>query len=489
MNFFGSIYRVLLLSFIFGSFASCGPSPQAGGGIGGTGGTASVASGPITGFGSVFVSGYEYDTGTTSMMVDGKSGSQSELKKGMVVLVNGTISEDYGTGQTVQRTAKTILYEDTIEGPVQSVAPDGLSLVVLGQTVLIKQSTIIDPSVPTLSSLNPNDLVEVSGFVSGPGTVVATLIDRKGGPADYQVKGFITQHDESSKSFTIGSLRVDYTGADIGQMPNPSGNAWTGLLVDVSGSQFSQGGQGSNGAQLTATRVKPDSLGTENVPEAEIEGIVTLLISPTEFYIGNVHVQTTSSTGFENGTAAEIVPGATMEVEGPIVNGILIAKQVEFKDSVLVESDVATLTISTNDSGTLTLTGFPGVMVAVSSATKVEGENSLRRFSDINVSDHLKVRGHPGSNNTIIATELVRASPSTTVVLQGPVDSTANPSLEILGVTVDTSLIPDNQFKGAGDVPIGRGVFFATLTSKTLVEIKGNRAGGLVSWKEAKLHK
>jgi hypothetical protein len=75
--------------------ASCGPSPQAGGGIGGTGNTASVASGPITGFGSVFVSEYEYDTTTTTMTIDGKFGSQSDLKKGMVVLVNATLTHNY----------------------------------------------------------------------------------------------------------------------------------------------------------------------------------------------------------------------------------------------------------------------------------------------------------------------------------------------------------------------------------------------------------
>ena len=121
MNFFGSIYRVLLLSFIFGSFASCGPTPQAGGGIGGTGNTASVASGPITGFGSVFVSGNEFGTNGAVITVDGQANDgEGQLKKGMVVLVNGTISEDYGTGQTVQRTAKMILYEDTIKGPDRS---------------------------------------------------------------------------------------------------------------------------------------------------------------------------------------------------------------------------------------------------------------------------------------------------------------------------------------------------------------------------------
>ena len=298
MRFFGSIYRGLLLSFIFGSFASCGPSPQAGGGIGGTGNTASVttvAAGPVTGFGSVFVSGNEFGTNGAVITVDGQANAgEGHLKKGMVVLVNGTISEDYGTGQTVQRTARTILYEDTIEGPVQSVAQDGLSLVVLGQTVLIKQSTIIDPSVPTLSNLNRNDLVEVSGFVSGPGTVVATLIDRKSKieAADYQVKGFIIQHDERSKSITIGSLAVDYTGADIGQMPNPAGNAWNGLLVDVHGIQVSSGGSGPYGIRMTATKVKPEELGIGDGEGAEIEGFVTQVAALGDFYLSNVHVLT-----------------------------------------------------------------------------------------------------------------------------------------------------------------------------------------------------
>ncbi len=59
---------------LFVLLVSCGPSPQAGGGISGTGHIASVVFGPITGFGSVFVSEYEYDTDHTSMMVDGKPG-------------------------------------------------------------------------------------------------------------------------------------------------------------------------------------------------------------------------------------------------------------------------------------------------------------------------------------------------------------------------------------------------------------------------------
>jgi len=58
------IYATLCSSLLLMA-ASCSPSAQEGGGIGGTGIVASVSSGPITGFGSVFVSGVEYETGST----------------------------------------------------------------------------------------------------------------------------------------------------------------------------------------------------------------------------------------------------------------------------------------------------------------------------------------------------------------------------------------------------------------------------------------
>ncbi|MBS0155319.1 MAG: hypothetical protein JSS38_12035, partial [Nitrospira sp.] len=117
---------------LFAWLASCSPGPQAGGGIGGTGQIASIASGPITGFGSIFVSGAEYDTTHTSMMIDGKTGNQSDLQKGMIVRVDATLTERSGTKDLPLRAANRLLYEDTLEGFVQSVAADGSQLVVLG---------------------------------------------------------------------------------------------------------------------------------------------------------------------------------------------------------------------------------------------------------------------------------------------------------------------------------------------------------------------
>ena len=326
------LFLVLLLTML----VSCGPSPQAGGGIGGTGNTATVVSGPITNTGpnNVSVSGLDYNTSSTVMTVDGTPGSQSDLKKGMVVLVNATVTHNYGTSEPPQRTANTLLYEDTVEGIVQSVAPDGSSLVVLGQTVAITTATIIDATIPgqnILSLVPGRDLVEVSGFITGDGTIVGTFIDLKTVVPDYEVKGFIKNYTATRSTFEIGSLTVDYRNADLRGMPNQTNTSWNGLLVDVRGSQVSSGGPGSNGIRMTATKVKPEGLGTKDGEDVEVEGFVTQVLSPGDFFLGNIHVLASAGTTFEGGTLNDILVGAHLEVQGSLVGGIVNATKVAFE--------------------------------------------------------------------------------------------------------------------------------------------------------------
>jgi hypothetical protein len=195
---------------------------------------------PDHGF-SVFVSGVEYETGSTVFTVDGRSGvTQNELKKGMVVFLEAMLIEDNVTKTIIKRTADRISYSDTVEGQVQAIEASGTTLTVLGQTILVTDSTIIDDSVPgrDLTRLVPNvDVVEVSGFVSGDGVLIATLIDRKAGAPDFELKGLVKNHDAGSETFQIGRLTVSYNGADISGMPNPTGTAWNGLPVHLLGSQ------------------------------------------------------------------------------------------------------------------------------------------------------------------------------------------------------------------------------------------------------------
>ena len=230
------------------------------------------SSGPITNMSSnnIAISGYDYNTSSTVITMEGESRNQSDLKKGMVVLVKATLTHNYGTNDPPQRTAHILSYEDTVEGIVQSVAQDGSSLVVLGQTVTITTKTIRDATIPgqnILSLMPGRDLVEVSGFITGDGTIVATRINLKTEAPDYQVKGFIKNHDAARKTFEIGSLTVDYRNADLRDMLNHTNSSWNGLVVNIRGSQVLSGGLGAYGVRMTATKLISDELGTADDEE------------------------------------------------------------------------------------------------------------------------------------------------------------------------------------------------------------------------------
>lgn len=327
---------------LFVVLASCSPGPQAGGGIGGTGRLTSVASGPITGFGSVFVSGTEYETTDTSMLVDGQPGNQRDLKQGMLVRVTATVTERSGTN-TPLRTADTLVYEDTLEGIVQSVTPTGSHLVVLGQSVTITPATLIDARIPggtVLNLVSGRDLVEISGFVLGDGVIRATLIDLKMLDAttttpDYQVKGLITNHQVDQRTFKIGALTVDYRNALLQDLPGPPNGVWDGLLVDVVGKQVSSEAGGTPRLRLTATRVQLEGLGTSDSEDAVVEGFVTRVLSPGNFFLGNLQVMSNAETVFQGGTNTDVLVGVHLEVHGRLVGGIMTAAKVELEDADL----------------------------------------------------------------------------------------------------------------------------------------------------------
>ena len=478
--------KVLAPIVLFLLLTSCGPSPQAGGGIGGTGNTATVVSGPVTNTSSnsVAVSGYDYGTNSTVMTVDGASGSQRDLKKGMVVLVNATLTHNYGTNDPPQRTANTLFYEDTVEGIVQSVAPDGSSLVVMGQTVAITTTTIVDATIPgqnILSLVPGRDLVEVSGFITGDGTIVGTLIDLKTGAPDHEVKGFIKNHNTARSTFEIGSLTVDYRNADLRDMPNQTNNSWNGLLVDVRGDQVSSGGSGPYGVRMTATKVRPEGLGTEDSEGAEIQGFVTQVVALGDFYLGNVHVQTSAGTTFEDGTINDILIGAHLEVEGPLVGGIVNATKVEFEGETELQANVATINSSNN---TLTLIGLAGLVIQFDSKTSLHGQGNPRLLDDLRSGDHLQIHGQPRGENTVLAKEVERSDPKSNVQLQGFVTSAADPFVVLFGASIDTSSIPEGGFLGRYGT-IGRRAFFDGLSSSKKVALRGTYQTNTVTWSSA----
>ena len=464
---------------LFGLLGGCGGGGDGAPGVSaGNASGSAMASGTITGFGSVFVNGKRFETTAASFVVDGQPGSQSDLKLGMTVVVSGSVNGN-------QRSANSVRQRDAVEGLVQSVAVDGLSLVVMGQAVLIDNTTLIDNNIPGQSVRNlvaGTDFVEVNGHIRPDGVIQATFIERKlAGTVTPEVRGYVRNHNSGAQTFQIGNLTVTYGAAVINDMPSPAGSGWNGLLVEAKGT-----GVGSFAVAtttLTASKVEPESQGVQQADEFEVEGLVTQVLGAGDFFIGATHVQTTGSTEFRGGTIDEILVGAKLSAEGRLANGILTARHVKFHESARLEGDVASINTG---AATFTLTGLPGVTVAVTSQTEIRADSGTT-LNDLSIGDHVRVRGRLGSSNAVIATRVEQRSASDDVDLQGPVQVVSNPNLTILGVPVNTSGISENEFKGLNDQPIGRAAFFNAARVGILVKVKGRLNGGVLTWREAEL--
>lgn len=475
-----SLSHLITVAGLVGMLWGCGSGGDGGAGVAtGSASGSAAASGTITDFGSIYVNGKKFETSSASFVVDGQSGSQSDLRKGMIATVTGSFSGS-------QRSANMVSQKDAVEGLVQSVAADGLSLVVMGQTVFVDNTTIIDNNISNQNILNlvaGIDSVEVNGYIRPNGVIQATFIEKKpAGTVTPEVRGFVKNHNDGAKTFQIGALTVNYATAVINDMPNPSGNTWNGRLVEAKGNGFNAGT-----TTLTATKVEPENQGVGNdADEFEVEGFVTQVLAPGDFFIGTTHVVTTSATEFRGGTIDEIVVGAKVSAEGRLANGVLSATHVKFHDSARLEGDIAAINPAAN---TFTIAGVPGVTVAVNSQTEfnASGGNSITGLNDLAVGDHVRVRGRVNGTASVIATRVDQRSASADAGLQGPVQAVSSPSLTILGVVVNTAVISDNDFKGLTDQSIGRDAFFNAVKVGALVKLKGRLIGGIVTWREAEL--
>ena len=100
-----------------------------------------MASGPITGFGSVIVGGVRYADDTAEVEdLDGSRRTRDELKLGMTVEIEaGTINDSAATA-----TARRIRFESELAGLVSAVDGAGESFTIPGQRVMVDAATMFD---------------------------------------------------------------------------------------------------------------------------------------------------------------------------------------------------------------------------------------------------------------------------------------------------------------------------------------------------------
>ena len=205
-----------------------------------------VTVGAITGFGSVHVNGVRFETNGAAVTLDGQPGAEAQLRVGQVVHIKGTRSRGADDGH-----ASSIDFDDAVQGPVDSVDAAAGTLVVLGQGVRIDGLTSFDDRFEpaSLAGVAVGAIVEVSGFRDAGGVIHATRIEPKDAAESFEVTGTVANHDAAARRFDIAALTVDYSTAQLDDLPG--GAPDDGLLVEVKGRT-----RDANGV-LVATRTKP----------------------------------------------------------------------------------------------------------------------------------------------------------------------------------------------------------------------------------------
>ncbi len=410
-----------------------------------------VTTGVITGFGSVFVNGVEFETNGAQIVVDGVPLDESHLKVGMVVTLEGSVNADGSTGQ-----ALAIRFADEVEGIVQQndVAASN-TLTIMGQTVHVDVDTVFESFDQTQlgpADIQPGNIVEVSGFADGQGNIYATRIEVKKAQKDpddeIELKGLVKNLDTSATTFQIGNQTIDYSAANL------DFTLKDGQVVEVK----SRDGFDGNGTLLASEIELEDEDGkrleAEAGAELEIEGVITALVDPQN---GRIEVNgqpvqlALDDTGLD---LTNLQAGMRIKVEGRVdENGVLVVEELKRKPKAELEiaAQVEAVDVA---AGTLTLLGQT-IRVTPETIKKDESQRGERYFdlADLAQGDWLELKLAQDENGALVAIKLERedAEPDATPKIEGKIDQVGNGTIEVGGIPLDLGALSNPPSLMAGD--------------------------------------
>jgi len=293
--------------------AACGGG---GGGDGTSAQAAAFTTGPVTGFGSIIVNGVRFDDSSAEVEdEDGGAGRKGHIKLGTMVEVESQEVDD-ATGRAK---ALRIRYGSEIVGPVASVDAATSTLVVLGQTVDLLPSTVLDDSLPTDLNALVDSVVEVHAlFDAATGRYVATRVEPEADADFFKLRGRVAQLDPTTRTFRIGDAVISY--ASIADADLPAAFA-DGAIVRVRLAKAQVAGP------WVAVTIRSGLRKVGDHAEARLRGTVSDFTSTTVFSVNGLPVDA-SGAEFERGTTG-LELGARVEVLGRVVDGTLVASRVK----------------------------------------------------------------------------------------------------------------------------------------------------------------
>jgi hypothetical protein len=463
------------LAIALAALSGCGGGSDtvAGGGIGGSG-VAVASVGTVTGFGSVIVNGVTYATQGAEILLENTSaGSGDEtlarlLSTGMVVRVEGVLSVDGSA------TANRVFFNKDLKGPVESLTDlDAFTkqVVILGQTVVLDIFSVFRNT--TNADVTPGMVLEISGYADESGRIQATYVNKVADSlppgATVEIKSLVQSVNLQTKTYAANSLSVDFGAAEFTGLP--SGGPQVGQMINAIGRLQSPN-------VLIAERLElVEEFGAGAFETADLEGILTRTGSQGEFAIGRYTVRTDTATVFLNLSPQDLNRGTRVIVRGTLAGRAILADEIRLSEKIRIESDADSVFPAENR---VVLSGLGSIDILATAMTRIIG--TAAGLDEIQPGDHVRLVGRRGPGGEIFASSLLVTPSKQNVELASPVDLVKSPELVVFGVTINTSTIPADRFRGPGGKPVSPADFLGLVKAGDIVAAEGNLQSGTITW-------
>jgi hypothetical protein len=535
-----SVLAALVIAACGGGGGTSG-SPPAGAGV--SGATAgAMSSGTISAFGSVFVNGHEFATGSATLVDDdddSRSTDMSRLEVGMSVDVKAS-----SRSRRDAPDADEIHLHPLARGNVDAADSTASTLTVLGQTVQLTASTnysdhracVTAATTPCTAVTGQSGLVATSGtgatavggsyvtvygylFNAGTATsttnIVATLVAVDDAPAaaaatgvNYKVEGVVTA--TSATGITIGGLAVDLAGATC-KVRHATTACATAFAVGDVVSAFSAAAPTLPATNLTASGARArNKLVVETAgATVELEGkVASVTTTPAGFVLRGVSIDTSALTGFTAPGVGDVVRVlGTVATDGKSVTATSVTTLHLARSSTYgFEGDAGTVVAGTAaDTWVLTVLGQD---VTVNATTRLadrsvhgrrsghsDGDSSknasgnpfnvttFKSYLDASTSKHLLVRTQVDTTGKLTALAVTIVPASTVASVSGVVDATPAPVISAATGTPTTFSLHGLAVSADPAAIVMKRVTLSAppLAAGDFVLVRGTFAGGTLS--------
>lgn len=429
-----------------------------------------TSTGTITGFGSVFVNGVEYETSSSAITDDDNIElSEDDLSLGMIITIQGSINDDGVTG-----VANSISYSAEFKGYIDSIDLINSLITLHGQTIVVNELTHFDDT--TFIALMTGDYIEVNGNFNSLSQLVATRIEKENVADKIKIKGYISNLDTIAMTFKIADKTVDYTSAELDDFDGKE--IMNGQFVKVTAPLSI-----TVSDNLMAIKVQLITYDDNSENSHEIEGIITNFTSSTSFMVNGISITTNNETIVEHGSLDQLQDNLIVEVTGKFdSSGVFLASEIEIEEATEIEL-IGKIKNIDYDNKTLAILG---VTFYVSNDTRIEDDSDegdkYLSFVQLNIDDFIEIKAFSDKDNLNIATKISlkneNESENDKIKLSGFVSDIGitNFTFKLMESTIFTN--SDTEFEFNNIKNLTQAQFFEILKSGTNVKVEGHFDNG-----------